>query len=262
MTSSSEHEPGTLKRAAALMRLLAADASRGKSLTDLSKTTGLPHPTVHRLLQQLIEERLVRQMAATRRYVLGSLAFELGVAAAVQFDFRGICRPILESLASLVGDTVFFSMRSDDESVCLDLQEGNAAIRVVTLQVGSRRPLGAGAGGLAILGALSGAEREQVIGRVLLKLQNEWQLGERELRESLAAFDTQGHALIRNRLHAGISAVGTPVRNSLGRPVAALSVASINERMNAKHVRVLAGHLQAASREVEALLQSVTENRQ
>ncbi len=243
--------PGTLKRAFVLMRLLATSGQRGGSLTDLSKASGLPHPTVHRLLQQLVAERLVRQVGETRRYALGSLTFELGVAAAPQFDLRGFCRPVLEQLADLAGDSAFLSMRSADEAVCLDLQEGPSPIRVVTLQVGSRRPLGVGAGGLAILAALEKSERESVIDRILPSLTSDWQLDEMALRQSLDLYAKEGYALIRNRVHPGISAVGCPVHDSLGQPIAALSIAAINERMNKPSLAKLVQQIRSAASALE-----------
>lgn len=248
--------PGTLKRAFALMRLLATQGSRGSSLTDLSKATRLPHPTVHRLLQQLMLERCVRQIEETRRYALGSLAFELGVAAAPQFDMRGICRPTLDRLAESADDTVFLSMRSSDEAVCLDLREGPSPIRVVTLHIGSRRPLGVGAGGLAILGALEESEREGIVRRVLPVLERDWGLGAKELRQSLRLYAERGYALIRNRVHPGIGAIGYPVHDSLGQPIAALSVASINERLSDARLGKILGKLQAAANEVESSLKA------
>ena len=108
----------------------------------------------------------------------------MGLAAARQFDIRGICRPVLQRLALRAGDTAYLIVRSSDEAVCIDLQEGPSPIRVVTLQVGSRRPLGVGAGGLAILAALPTAERQQVLRSVENQVQDQCGVSRAFLRTS------------------------------------------------------------------------------
>ena len=76
----------SVERSLQLVRLLATEGRRGLALTDLARMTDLSHPTVHRLLQQLVSERLASQMDQSRRYALGPLAYELGIAAAPRFD--------------------------------------------------------------------------------------------------------------------------------------------------------------------------------
>ncbi|MDP3083795.1 MAG: IclR family transcriptional regulator [Rubrivivax sp.] len=254
---SGNPEPiGSLQRASALLRLLANAGQRGAGLTDLAKEVRLPHPSVHRLLRQLIAEGLARQIEGTRRYALGSLAFELGLAAAQQFDIRGLCRPALDRLALDAGDTAYLVVRSGDEAVCIDLEEGPSPIRVLTLQIGSRRPLGVGAGGLAILAALDEPERGQVLGRCQDALDREWQLPAALLDSSMAAAASAGHVLVRNRVTLGVSAIGQAFRDALGRPIGAISVAATNDRMADARVRTLAGLLARSVRQIERALRA------
>ncbi len=248
---------GTLRRAVSVMRHLAIAGGRGSALTSISKDLGLPHPTVHRLLRQLIDERMVQQIEADRRYTLGSLAFELGLSAARQFDIRGLCRPVLERLASAAGDTAYLVMRSGHEAVCVDLKEGPSPIRVVTLQVGSRRPLGVGAGGLAILAALPAAEQRQVLDAIGERVQREWGVSRTLLQTSIKQVQVKGYALIRNRVNAGVSAIGQHFCDSIGRPFAALSVAAINDRMTQARVKTLSALLTGSVREIRQSLRAM-----
>src|SRR5256885_14029580 len=74
--------------------------------------------------------------------------------------------PICESMDRLQAetqDTCYLTLRSGFDAVCLDRREGLSPIRVLTLDVGSRRPLGVGAAGLAILLRLSDGEAESLI---------------------------------------------------------------------------------------------------
>jgi DNA-binding IclR family transcriptional regulator len=248
-------EPGVIKRAFILLRMLASAGRRGVPLSELSERAGFAHATVHRLLAQLVSEGMVVQISHSRRYALGPMAFELGLAA-YPHDMREISRPLLEHLAERTQDSVFLSQRSLDESVCVDLQPGPSPIRVVTLEIGTRRPLGVGAGGLAILGALAQPQRDEVVARVGPRLESDWGVSAALLRESLKLFETNGYALIRNRVHAGVSAVGVPVRGGFGQPIAALSIAALNERLRTSAaISTVVAELRIAAARLERHLQ-------
>jgi DNA-binding IclR family transcriptional regulator len=256
METISEAGPGPLSRAMSLLRLLASAGKHGMSLTDVARQAGMPHGTAHRLLRQLASERLAFQIEESRRYALGPMCYELGVAA-YPYDLRPLSRPLLEQLATAADDSAFLSLRSSDESVCIDLQPGPSPIRVVTLEVGTRRPLGAGAGGLAILAALPHDERTEVLGRIAPALETDWGISRAALDASIDHADAEGYTLIRNRVHAGISAIGYPIRNPLGRPMAAVSIAALNSRLTDLHIPAVVGHLKQAALRLEKELARV-----
>lgn len=245
---------GTLPRAMYLLRLLATAGRRGLGLTELAQRAQLPHPTVHRLLQQLGKEGMVSQIDSTRRYRLGRMAFELGLAAAAMYDLRDACRQPLRSLAETVGDTVYLTVRSGLEGVCEDRYEGPSPIRVITLEIGSRRPLGLGAGGLAILSFLPDDEREHVLDAVIRHLTAVGMVEASTLRHSVEECRARGYAFIRNRVTPGVSAVGVPLFNSLDRPIAAISIAAVNQRMTRTLVPQLAEMLSVKAREIRSTL--------
>jgi len=247
-------EPGTIERAVQLLKLLATAGKRGRALTQLADATALPHSTVHRLLRRLIHERLVIQKDTDKWYALGPLAFELGLAAMASYDLREHCRASLNRLAEDVGDTIYLSVRSGSEAVCQARHEGPSPIRVNTLSIGSRRPLGLGAGGLAILAFLADAEREDIIAADGRRICEEGRLTEADLRAAIAECRRQGHSLIRNRVTLGVTAAGVPIRDTLGQPIAAISVAAIDDRMRPERLVTLARKLHEHAREIEASL--------
>ena len=81
-----------VQRVALLMRLVAAGQRSGLRLADLHRAASLERPTVHRLLQALVGERLLRQDGASRRYFLGPAMYEMGLAASPQLALRDICQ--------------------------------------------------------------------------------------------------------------------------------------------------------------------------
>ena len=104
MTNTRREKPVTgtqsIERAASVMRVIAARNTTGLRLVDVSHHTKLERPTAHRILKCLMTEGMIRQDSGTRRYFLGHLIFELGLAASSNFNLRDICQPSLVRLAA------------------------------------------------------------------------------------------------------------------------------------------------------------------
>src|SRR5512140_1956368 len=153
----------SIQRAAMLVRVIASRNRSGLRLSEVVQHAHLERSTARRILKCLVAEGLVTQDEESRRYFLGPLVFELGLAAAPQFNLVDICRPSLQRIAERTGDTVFLTVRSGYDSVCIDRKEGPFPIKTLTLEVGTRRPLGAGAGGIALLMLLPDEAIEEIV---------------------------------------------------------------------------------------------------
>lgn len=223
---------GLIRRSAFLLRLLATAGKRGLALTELSAKSNLPHSTVHRLLKQLSAEGLTFQSLETRRYLLGPLAYELGLAASDLFDFRSLCQPIIRRIAQSTEDTVYLVLRSGFDAVCLDRIDGTFPIRTITLDVGSRRPLGIGAGGLAILAACDKNECRRIVHATEAQLGEVYKLTSDDQFAAVAETRAQGFSLVQNRLSLGVTAVGLAFCDSMNQPVGAISIAGVQSRMS------------------------------
>lgn len=252
MTSTTD--AGSLKRGAVLLRLLATAGARGQSLTELAAQAELPHPSVHRVLKQLQAERLVEHNADTHRYRLGPLTFELGLAGSTFFDIRDLCEPAMRTLADLTQDTVYMVTRSGFDAVCAHRREGAFPIRTLVLDVGSRRPLGVGAGGLALLATVESEERAHIIERVARLIPAFGGLSADDLAKACERTRADGFSAIVGTVNLGVSAVGKAFRDGMGNPVGALSVAAMSQRLPPGRMREVAGLLDDACLEVEARL--------
>ncbi|RKP53526.1 IclR family transcriptional regulator [Pararobbsia silviterrae] len=255
-TNTETSDPGSIERTMELLRLLATAGRQGLALTQVSEAAKLPHSTTHRLLHRLIAQRMVVQRESNKRYMLGPLSFELGLAASQIYDLREPCRPILMRLAEEIGDTVYLTVRSGNESVCEDRFEGPSTIRVITLEVGSRRPLGLGAGGLAILAAIPAEEREHTIAYLVDRHRTHKSLHEKPLRTAIEACQRRGYSLIRSQVTLGTTAVGVAILDTLDNPVAAISVAAVDSRMSETRIELLSHQLQTTASSIRDALHS------
>ncbi|SEK12573.1 transcriptional regulator, IclR family [Variovorax sp. OK605] len=257
---SSASDAGSLKRGVLLLKLLATAGPRGLALTEIATRTDLPHPSVHRVLQQLGAERLVDRNEELKRYRLGPLAFELGVAGSAMHDIRDLCDPAMDALAKATEDTVYLVVRSGFDAVCMHRREGSFPIRTLVLEVGSRRPLGVGAGGLAILASIAQQEREEIVRRVAPNLAAFASLTAQAVIDACQRTHEQGISLIRNKINLGVTAIGHAFRDPMGQSVGALSVAALSQRMTAARVRAISALLRDACADVERRARAQSRN--
>jgi len=248
----------TIQRASLLMRLLASRNRSGLRLADVVQDSGLEHPTVHRILKGLMAEGLVMRDAGSRRYLLGPLVFELGLAAAPQFNLPDIFRPSLHRIAEKTGDTVFLTARSGNDSVCIDRKEGSFPIKTFTLEVGARRPLGAGAGGLALLMLLPEQAVDEIVRANAARFGSYNNLTVPLLLKALRRSRALGYAL--NDIHntTGATTLGLPILNRYGDPFAAISIGAISSRMTDERQKELVSILRSEVRLIEKTLSEGT----
>ena len=242
----------SLGRAIELLRLISAEHTSGARLSDLVAASGLPQPTVHRLLRQMVEGGLVMQ-DAQRRYRLGHFAYELGLVASTHFHLRDQCAPHLGRISAETGDTAFLMVRSGADSFCLDRQSGSFPIQVLTVQVGKRRPLGIGGGGLALLSFMPHEDLPGVLDRIEPHLAPYGGLTRRILLGLVEEARAQGYARITDYAVAGVTSVGVPIRDRGGAVVGAISVSAMTARMQPREEMVV----QTMQREVAALQRSL-----
>ncbi len=115
----------------------------------------LSKPTAHRLLMSLVSHGFVEQDDTSKRYRLGSrLAVLAWSVPQRRPDLGRIAAPSAQRLAERSGDTVFVMARDGLDNVCVGRETGSFPIKALTIDVGTRRPLGVGAGGIAVLASM------------------------------------------------------------------------------------------------------------
>lgn len=244
----------SIQRAALLLREIAAHNRSGLRLVDLAIRSNLERPTVHRILKSLVVENLVAQNPENRRYFLGQALFEFGLAAAQQFSLRDLCQASLNRIADKTGDTVFLTLRNGSEAVCIDRKDGAYPIKVFTLNIGDRRPLGVGAGGLAILAALPQQQIQEIVSDNTPQLANHGGLGAPALMTHVRQTQELGYSLHDVRSVSGVKAIGAAIRNKTGEAFAALSISALADRMNGKRCKELVALLKSEARIIEKLI--------
>ncbi len=253
-TSAATSGAQSISRAAKLMRAIAMQGREGARLIDLASQSGLERPTVHRILRGLIAEGLLAQNEETRRYQLGPLIFELGLAAAPQYSFRELCQPMLTRIAARTGDTVFLTIRNGEDIVCLDRKEGDFPIRTLTLDIGTRRPLGVGAGGMALLLPLPEQDVASILEANASRIAAYGNLTVPLILDMMRRARKLGYALNDKQVTPGALSIGLPIPTPYGPPYAAVSIGAIADRMSPKRQKELVEILRSEIQGCEARL--------
>lgn len=240
-------------RIAALLRIVAAHNTAGMKISEIASLARLEQPTAHRIVTALNSVGFLSRNSDTRRYHLGPLLFELFTTAFPHFNIQEICQPAMRALADALGDSVLLTVRSGFDGVCVDRQEGTYPIRTCTVDVGRRRPMGIGAGSIALLAAHSPGEIETII---------------EHNRERYLSFNTTAEDVLskveiareqgyvyQDVLHLPeIKAVAMAITGKTGHPFAGLSITAIASRIPEQRVPEMIEALRQKVKEISGVI--------
>jgi IclR family transcriptional regulator, acetate operon repressor len=162
VASASDRAGGvqSLERAFGLLERM-ADAGGEVGLSQLAASSGLPLPTIHRLMRTLVDCGYVRQQP-NRRYALGPRLIRLGESASRLLGTWA--RPHLAQLVEATGETANMALLDGDEVVYVAQVPSRHSMRMFT-EVG-RRVLPHSTGvGKALLAQLAPEEVRALLGR-------------------------------------------------------------------------------------------------
>jgi DNA-binding IclR family transcriptional regulator len=240
----------SIRRAAALLRIVAMAGDRGASLASVTQVSGLHKATNHRILRVLFEEGLLEFDEQTKHYRVGAEIYALSRAMSEKFDIGAIAQPALERLCRESGDTVYFAVRSGYDGLCLGMAEGSHPEKALRLNLRDRWPLGVGAFSMAILAFLPEAEIGDIVRHTAARLADHDQYTEAHLLEQVAEARRLGYAVTQILSYPATCAVGVPVCDPHGRPIASLCVTAVAPRMDDARRRQLARKMKDEARAI------------
>lgn len=222
-----------VSKVCAVLRTIGARSPQ--RLSEISASTGLNKVTALRIIETLIAEGFVERADGKKPgYARGHEFLALSASAGRSPDLRELAKPSLVRLADLSEDTALLSVCSGIESVCIDRQIGTFPIRANYLDLGSRRPLGVGAGAMALLAWLPEREIAAILTANEPRLAPYPRLPVAVIREEIAASRERGFVFLLDRVIDKMGAIGVPLRDPQGQVIGALSIAALSERLLAR----------------------------
>lgn len=228
-----------VERAARLLRKLSQFRSEGASTSQLAAASGLPRPTVHRLLTALHREGFVDRDQTTAVWYLGPELFLLGSTAATRYDLTSLARPHVKALAAATSESAFFTARRGDETVCLLREDGDFPIRSFVLYDGARFPLGVVSAGLVILAHLPDREIDDYLARVDLTTDYGNPHSATAIRQRIQQTRTDGYSTNPGLVVEGSWGMAAAVFDQRDRPEWALTLTGIEPRFHPDRRREL-----------------------
>ncbi|MBA3523995.1 MAG: IclR family transcriptional regulator [Geodermatophilaceae bacterium] len=239
----------SLDRALRLMEVM-ADAGGSLRLAEIEKATGLPLPTIHRLLRSLMHNGYARQ-DASRRYTLGPRLIRLGEVAGRTLG--SWATPHLAALVVEIGETANMAVLEGDAVVYVAQVPSAHSMRMFT-EVGRRVSAHCTGVGKALLSQLPDTEVRELLRRTGMPARTPRTLTDpAALLRELEEIRVQGWAVDDAEQEVGVRCVAAPITGAPAR--AAVSVSGPSGRLTAGRVAEIAPVLQrAAARIAENLL--------
>lgn len=259
-TSPRKGDHQNVSRLAAVLDALASAKEHGLRQTDIAERTGLTSAVIFRLLTGLCAQNIVTQDLETNRYYLGFRMLDWAVASTERYGLAPYVDSCLDTLCDKTGDTVYFTLLSGWDSVCVDRREGTYPIKTLALTVGTHRPLGVGAGSMAILATQSVDFIEKALARDSAR-RAAYNIDDTWLRESLARIPAQGFSLNDGRVEEEMSGVAVPITRHDGQGIAAFTVSAINARLSGDRLEEVIELLKEQAAYVQEHASAVLETR-
>lgn len=251
--ASRVEERGALRRAVAVLDVLAADAAP-PSVRSIAERTGLSKSAVHRILAELEGVDLALQDPATRRYGLGPRTLALGSAYQRGLSLHAAAIGPMTDLAAEVRETVGLSVGHGDRMVHVEQVEPERRLSA-RFQVGRPLPLWFGAPARLLLAARTDEEVLRVLDdRAQTDITPVNPPPAEELRRQLDDVRRSGHARAFEETIEGVHTMSVVVRGADGTLAAVLSVTGPAERLPAERMDEVLPQLQGAAARISARL--------
>lgn len=217
-----------LVRAFTLLDLLAEEVD-GLTLAELAAACSLPEPTTHRLLTVLHDLHVVR-IGDGGRWRVGRHLLELSAAYLDSVEVRSEARDLMQQLTAETGETCALGVLDEERVVYIEKVDSPHPVRMHSA-IGRSNPAATSSLGRAILARSPDWAVDQALAAGLPQRTEHSPTSTAALRKELQECRKRGYSIDDAENEAGIRAVGAPILDYRGRPVAALSLAGPEQRV-------------------------------
>lgn len=221
-------------------------------VSEISRITGMPTSTVHRIIQELVSLGWVRG-DGDHGYLLGAGLLTLSAQASSDAAMS-VVTPILEQLRDATTHTIHFALRQGDQAVYVAKIEGRRAYEMRS-RVGLAIRMHCTGIGKALMAALPEDEVRGILARSGMPALTSRTITEPDaMVEHLRTVARRGYATDdeENELHT--RCVAAVVRDHRGVPTGGISMSAMAFEIDEKRVREVAPLVVAAARDVSHAL--------
>jgi DNA-binding IclR family transcriptional regulator len=254
-----EHAPSNTRdvksafRALEVFELLTREA-RSLTFAEFQRALDYPKASLHGLLRTMARARWIEFDPGSKKYGLGVRAWEAGIAYTKMFPLETLARPIMERVRDATTETVQLAVLDAGEALYIAKVDGEHSLRLDS-SVGQRLSAHATGSGKLLLTTLPEAELAAWLRASKLERFTPNTITDRRgLREELELVRSRGYAIDREERTVGAACVAVPVRNHLGKWVAAMSISAPAIRFGAPQRKMALAQLREAAEELSSAL--------
>lgn len=227
---------------------------------EICDRTGLARSTVSRLTYTLVLLGYLTPVEGLYRLAPGVLALSHPMLAGL--EVRQMARPSMQELANATGCTVNLGVRDRLQSIYIDSCRADRRNTYLP-DIGSLRPLLAGAIGRALLLASSVRDRNAVLNRIKLADPQRFALEHPHFLKDSEYFAKHGYCWSRGDWRKDVHAIATPLRQPKSAEPLALSCTIAVRELKTRDFlpRVVAPRLLAAAELISQAIQLPNANR-
>lgn len=225
-----------LDRSLSILDFLAT--TRGATTGEIAAAVRVSRSTTYRLVERLRQRGYVDDIGHTGVWHLGPAAARLALAAVQSSDVAQIAPEYLRMLVQQTRESVNLGVPRGTEMVFIYRDKGPQTVAVHG-DVGARRPMHCTSVGKAYLAALPQEERDQILSKMVYHAFTPKTItSRRELEEEIQRTIDRGWSEDHGEIDPSSTCCGAAIRDNMGRPVAAISVAGVTDRISPELSRI------------------------
>ncbi|RBP62418.1 IclR family transcriptional regulator [Brevibacterium sanguinis] len=247
MAAENSGRVQSLERAIGLLRAVATGGEKGVTIAEAADACGINRATAWRLFATLDHHEFVCRDRSTGRYAIGPGIARL--AGRSESDLLvGRCRPVLERLSSLTGETASLAVSLPEGLTYVDevVPESVIAVR----WVGRRVSLYATSAGKAMLAWMGQSEIAAVLDAPLTGHTGATHTDRRALLDELETIRSRGYGQAAGELESGVNGVSAAILDADDRPIGIISVWGPADRLPETEFAALGELVVAAAAEL------------
>jgi DNA-binding IclR family transcriptional regulator len=192
------------------------------TLSEISRRAGLPLPTAHRLIGELVRHGGLER-EDQRTYRIGVRLWELGSLAPIRGGLRELAMPYMEDLYEATHENIQLAVLADLEGMVIEKISGRSSVPIIA-RVGGRLPLYTTGVGKVLLAHSPQDLVARVIAQGLVPHASRTIVDPARLLDDLELTRRRGFSVTRDEMTDGSVSVGAPIFGPDQQVVAALSV--------------------------------------
>lgn len=242
----------TIDKALGLLNLFSEERP-AIGLSEIARISGFNKATTRRFLLALGKHGFVDQDASSRAYRLGPGLLRLARVRESVSPVESVVQPILEELASMLGETAHFSLYSGGALATIGLVESPKSNRVM-LEMGEALPLHATASGLAYLAFATPAIVKAALRKPLPMFTQHTMTRANDVLKALTSVARTGVASIKSAYEDGVCGIASPVFDGEGVAIGAVAVAAPVSRAPRKVITEMQAEIRNAATKITLAL--------